>query len=349
MNISKSDLVSALKKAMPGVETGNALLEGADTFIFSNNFVFTYNDAIAVRAPLSGDLTGALKAKELFGIVNKIQSETLTIIPGDKSWQIIAGDIEAELNTVEAGVFAKLADIVESEWEKTPADFIDGVNECKFSSNKSALSGIFVKDVFIYATDEVRVNRYKMDGVMKQFWISDPSAGELLKLGGVTDYQITNSWVNFKTADNTILSIKRLADGKFPAEKIHAVAEQHVATPTDIVATIPAALQDAVDRASALSMSVDSHDSVKISFSPAEMVVSSARSTGKYKETVKWAEAPGEKFPTADVYVDLSMVTYGMKRSRSLFIREVEKNGKINRRLVFFSDKVIHIVNTFVG
>jgi hypothetical protein len=44
MQIVKSEFLSAMKKAMPGVESSNNILQGVDTYIFHNGHIYTYND-----------------------------------------------------------------------------------------------------------------------------------------------------------------------------------------------------------------------------------------------------------------------------------------------------------------
>ena len=54
-SIEKAKLLSAMSKALPGVEKGNSIIEGADTFVLSNNAIHSYNDNISVSVPFDLD------------------------------------------------------------------------------------------------------------------------------------------------------------------------------------------------------------------------------------------------------------------------------------------------------
>ena len=48
MIVQKKALMESLKMAMPGIETGNSTLSGADAFIFHSGRIYSYNDLISV-------------------------------------------------------------------------------------------------------------------------------------------------------------------------------------------------------------------------------------------------------------------------------------------------------------
>lgn len=55
MVIQKKELLDSLKACMPGIETGSAVLQGADSFVFHDGKIFTYNDSISVTVPIKND------------------------------------------------------------------------------------------------------------------------------------------------------------------------------------------------------------------------------------------------------------------------------------------------------
>ena len=84
MTVQKKQLVESLKLAMPGIESGNVVLQGSDTFIFHNGKSFTYNDSMAVSIPIEQtglveeDIEGAVKADEFFKVVSKLPQDEIS-------------------------------------------------------------------------------------------------------------------------------------------------------------------------------------------------------------------------------------------------------------------------------
>ena len=56
MEIQKELLVSAMKKALPGIDAGSSVIIGADTFIFANVNIYTYNNDIGVTVHLDATM-----------------------------------------------------------------------------------------------------------------------------------------------------------------------------------------------------------------------------------------------------------------------------------------------------
>ena len=94
MVINRKELLENLKMAMPGIETGTAKLQGADTFVFKDGKIFTYNDTISVSVPINQtdlieeNIEGAVSAEEFYNIISKLPVEEIKFAVGEngKSW-----------------------------------------------------------------------------------------------------------------------------------------------------------------------------------------------------------------------------------------------------------------------
>jgi hypothetical protein len=100
-------------------------------------------------------------------------------------------------------------------------------------------------------------------------------------LAGLKGYHLTDSWAHFKAEDGTVFSCKRLQHSKYPFEKIQGLVDGHEKGKGDITNDLPVALSEAVERASTLSIEIDSHPTVRLTFKPEGVEVYSQRSTGK--------------------------------------------------------------------
>lgn len=348
MEYNLKALLTALQRCLPGVDTGKTVLEGADTFVFREGKIFTYNDSISVSVPFDSDLSGAVKAKEFYNLLSKFSAESVKIVAiSETVWKVKAGSAVAEFTLLDSTTLDSVVKALTVDtWKKLPKNFLDGLSLCKFSCNRSSLAGIFVKDSSMLSTDEMRINRFELDKKMESFWINDSAASELMKLTDLTEYSLTDAWAHFRSEAGTVFSCKRLHDEKFPAVKLLSVIKDHEQSKEDITNELPAKLVDAIERASALAMDVDSYSAVRLTFSPQCLEIYSQRTSGKYSEKIPWDKKFASDFEPVVVYVDSAMVAYGLKRSRAFYIKTVrQKRGEMTR-LIFTGAGIVHIVTT---
>ena len=108
MTVQKKQLVESLKLAMPGIESGNVVLQGSDTFIFHNGKIFTYNDSMAVSIPIEQtglveeDIEGAVKADEFFKVVSKLPQDEISFeVSENNSWILKSGKAKVEMTLID--------------------------------------------------------------------------------------------------------------------------------------------------------------------------------------------------------------------------------------------------------
>ena len=100
-------LSSVLTVAMPGIETGNSTLSGADAFIFHSGRIYSYNDLISVAVPIEQaglveeSIEGAVHADEFFKVISKFPSDEIEFEVAEKKWVLKNGKAKAELTLME--------------------------------------------------------------------------------------------------------------------------------------------------------------------------------------------------------------------------------------------------------
>jgi len=352
MTIEKSKMISILKKCLSGVETkDNLLLEGADTFLFDGEYVHTYNDNISVSVKLTqsmNGLKGAIKADELYKIISKLSEEKIMLSIKEKQWVIKCGKAKIELSMKEDSVSSFILDLnnQEGEWKELPEDFIPSLNCVRIPCNGIAFSGIFMKENKVISTDGRKMNLFTLDKEMDCFWISDLSSIEISKIQGLKKYRVSPNWVSFESSEEVYFSCRKLNEDNYPYEKILSLIKEYKQEKGDLSGELPMSIKDAVDRAFSLSMNVNGNESVEILFSKENIMIHSERSTGKFTEKVDWGEekGPKEEFEPFSIYLDLSILSYGLSRSPKFFIKKTA-SGKI--RIIFHGDKFIHIASLF--
>lgn len=361
MTISRKVILDSLKKAMPGIETGNAVLQGADAFIFHDGKIFTYNDSIAVSIPLEIDglvdegIEGAVHADEFFKILSKFSADEINfVVTENGSWLLKCGKAKVEMTLMSFDFTERLEGVTpDSEpgsWIELSDDFIDAIGSCKMLNNKTPMSGIYFNGKDVISTDGFQVNHCIIKSELPKFWISDNSANELLKFTNIKFIQQQGSWIHFKTEDESIFSIKTLDAEKFPVEKLMKLMDTSKPKKDDLNATFPEELFEAIDRADAFAMDISDHSAIRLVLSPDKIEVSSERSSGKYAEKVSWGEGFEGNFEPITLYVDPTMMSFISKRSLKFYLSKVtSKSGKIIPRFMFVSENSQHLMTTFTS
>lgn len=361
MTISRKVLLDSLKKAMPGIESGNAKVQGADAFIFHEGKIFTYNDSIAVSIPLEIEglvdegVEGAVHADEFFKTLSKFSADELNLVVSENgSWLIKCGKAKIEMTLMTFDFAERLEGVTpdddEKNWAELPSDFIEGIGTCKMSANKTPMSGIYFSGKEMLSTDGFQINRYvlKSEKDLPTFWISDNSANELIKFDNIKKVQQQGSWVHFKSEDGSIFSVKTLDAQKFPIEKLMKLMDTSKPKEDDLNATFPTELFEAIDRADVFAMNISDHSAIRLVLTSEKIEVSAERSSGKYLEKVAWGEDFKEKIDPITLYVDPTMMSFVSKRSLKFYLSKVEsKSGKIIPRFMFISDNSQHLMTTF--
>lgn len=361
MTIDRKILLESLKKAMPGIGSGNAVVQGADAFIFHEGRIFTYNDSIAVSIPLDIDglvdegVEGAVHADEFFKILSKFSADELNfVVTENDSWIIKCGKAKVEMTLMNFDFSERLEGVTpdsnKKSWTALPEDFIEAIGTCKMLNNKSPMSGLYFEGKDVVSTDGFQINRYELKSELPKFWISDSSANELLKFSDIKEIQQQGSWVHFKTEGDAILSVKTLDAEKFPMEKLMKLMSTSEPKEDDLNASFPEELFNAIDRADAFAMDMSDHSAIRLVLSQDKIEVSSERSSGKYAEKVGWAEPIENTFEPITMYVDPEMMLFISKRSLKFYLSKVtSKTGKIIPRLMFISERSQHLMTTFTA
>lgn len=349
MKLNRILVLDAMKKCLPGVETGSSIIEGTDTFVFGNGAIHSYNDSISVSTLLSTPepLSGCVKSSEFFKLLSKISGDEVEIEFTEESWNISAGKMQAELALIKNKIteYIGTLDIPALAWKPVPTKFIDGIRSCKLSCNKSVHRGIFVSETTMVSTDLARINYFTLDTEMGKWWIDDPAAFELMKFSNITEYAISASWAHFKTSDGTVFSCKRKDETTFPYEKIMMVKDVHGKDPESILGILPVDLQTAVEHVSTMSKDISGWSAVKLTFRKDEIVVFSERASGKVMESVPLIN-PLNIESDISIWIDSEFILDAVKRVPDFYIKVKKVGERTSKAFVFHNADYLQIVST---
>jgi len=220
MKVNKAELQKALEKVKPGLSS-KELIQQSTSFAFLGGRVVTYNDEISVSHPIKDlNIEGAVKAEVLYEYLNKIKQDEIDIECEDTQVRIVAGRSTAGL-VFEHEVSLPIDEIDEvTEWKKIPQQLVKALSYCYpyclQDMSRPILSCVHVVGNVVEATDNFQVIRWYLDDStsLDEFLLPARAAKELVKYD-VKEISIGDSWIHFRTEDDTVFSSRTL-EGKYP-------------------------------------------------------------------------------------------------------------------------------------
>lgn len=245
MKVSRKDVVRALESCTPGLSTkGN--LEQSNCFCFRDGFVYTYNDEILCQHDFPVPVTGAVPAKTLLDLLNRMTEDEVTITFTDNALRIKGeGRRRSEIKMVQDVILPIGMVEVPKDWTDVPPAFSDALMLVAESSDKEEsdpLAYVHITPTLLEACDYRQALRYEVDTGIKTDAVVRGSSCLAIKGMGIAAAAETDNWVHWKTFAGLRVSVRRDSQDYQNLDEIFT---------TDRIGTavIPGALIDALDRA----------------------------------------------------------------------------------------------------
>lgn len=290
MKINRTSLLSSITKVLPGIATGNVSINGADTIVFYNGHIYSYNSEISVDVKLTDEinLEGIVKGQEFYNCLSKLPGAEIDIETSEAEWKIIDDKIKISIKLIDDD------NILERFKSLTPADDwfdIDGeefnkaLKVCTIRNNNSSYGGIYFKDKIAFSTNKWVMNKYNLTKDYPEFRISDKAVSQLLKWNNFKKVQFNKSWVHFQSEDDAVFSVRSLDITDYPISKILPILESEASAAKAFTLELKPQFYDAINRASEFSSAIDDHETVVVEFGK-EIKIKGNRSSGNYEEVV---------------------------------------------------------------
>lgn len=292
MKINRKQLLGALQLVKAGIAT-KEVVEQSTSFVFQAGQVITYNDEIAVHAPLPEgfDLEGAAPAKELLSILSRFSGEEVEIDLDDAEIKLKCGRQKAGVR-LEATISLPLDELkIPTKWNKLPADFIAGLKSCIPSAARDMtypiLTALHITADFVESSDNNRITRYSWGdcSFKKEILLPVDAAIVLTRTDGIVQFSAANGWVHFTDGSGMVMSCRAIS-GDYPK------LDQHLEIDAVGSIELPATIHNMLDRAGVfLSAAVDQDNAVRIEVTDKGlMTIRGEGDGGWYEEScrVKW-------------------------------------------------------------
>lgn len=310
MKISKVELIKALNVIKPGLGTTDS--QQMDSFAFMNNTIITYNDSISISIPFESGIKGAVSAKELYTLLNKISDKTDQLGIKIKEGELL---ISIDKKT-KAGIkiIKKIQlplDEIDStqDWKKIPKNLMEGLQFCAFSTasdhSKPLLTCIHVKDAIVESTDNYRATSFKLSKKIQKEFLIPATAIRFIKEFNAVKYNVTKSWVNFISKEGAVFSC-RVFTQEFPdISGLMSVKGKKMKFPIEIKEAIEKAVVFSENEEGGVGTMID------ISLKKNLIIVKGHGSVGWYTQKVK-TKYVGDNFTfsiNSDFFIEMLKIT----------------------------------------
>ena len=217
MKVNKAEFLEALNKVKPGLSS-NEIIDQSTHFVFSNDFIFTFNDEIAVRVPFKTGLTCAVPSKELLAFVSRTKVEEIELEFKDDELKASASRIRTGIKS-QGDINLPIEEIAlpkDFEWENLPDNFMSGLAMTIPYAGKDTISQslecIHIQDNIMESCDNYRLSVFEMGSDWTgETLIPARNLAQLQRYDPIK-YLSTADWVHFLNSDDTIFSTRPYAD-----------------------------------------------------------------------------------------------------------------------------------------
>lgn len=293
MKINKLKLINDVSKALPGISTGNIALEGADSLVFLDSHIYSYNSVISVNVKESEErkLKGVVNAQDFYNCITKLPGDEIDIECDDSTWKIVDGKIKVSMKLLPIeSVINRFKSLVTSDegWmEIDGKNFHDVLNVCFIKGDSSPLNGVYLKGSEAFSTNKFIINKCTLNNEYPEMWLSSSSVTELLKWDNFNSVKLEKQWSHFKSEEGAVFSVRTLALDSYPLDTLLQVLENVFSKKTVAVEILlNENFFNAIKRASAFSNIMEKHDTILISFGK-EVKIKGSRLSGNYEEIVE--------------------------------------------------------------
>jgi len=281
-SIDREQLLKSLESVTAGLST-REIIEQSSCFVFTEGRVVTYNDMIACSQSTNMPNVGAIQAKRLLLLLQKLPDDTIEVETGEGKVKIKGKNRKAWI-AAEKDILLPIDSIhMPKEWQKLHSDFLEAlgmVQECAGKDEtKPSSTFIHIHPEWIEAFDNYQAARFYLPtGMSKPILVRQVSLKYIIGLG-MTEWGLTKSWMHFRNSSGLTLSCRREIDEFFDLTKILQVKGEKTA--------FPKGLADAVDRAEIFSSEDADNNQVTVKIDRGKVTVEGSGLTGGFSEVKK--------------------------------------------------------------
>jgi DNA polymerase III sliding clamp (beta) subunit (PCNA family) len=209
MKIIRDQLLSTLHNISHGLSTGKEILEQSASFVFKDGRVMTFNDELLCSVPNPLDIEGAIEAKPLINILQKLPDEEIRL-DMDKGKLRLFGKKRRASIAMDAEVVLPVDGVdIPTDWEEAPPELaacITSAAECASKDTQNfTLVCIHIHPDYVEACDNYQVIRYNFPTGVKEPTLVRATAVKALTTISPTHISSTEGFLHFKNEEEDLI------------------------------------------------------------------------------------------------------------------------------------------------
>lgn len=296
MQIQRAKLLDALKLVLSGCGEDQVL----DSAVFHDGWLSSYNETISVSAPVPDlqALKAVVKVKDFQKLVQKLKGDTIDIelvnsgtddAPAYKV-TMDCGNTHAELATFPdalSGYLGALA-LDKIEWAELPKDFGSMLALCRLDNHKYKFPMVHIDGTSIMADEAIRANFGTLSAPMPKFSLHTAVAKELLAMGILESYCLSDPWFHVYTKTGAIFSCKTHSETYPSAQRLNMKKALEALEPVFSV-PVPQGLSESVDRVETFAVASQTGAlGIQIHITSEAMLLKTSKEAGNVSESLFW-------------------------------------------------------------
>lgn len=283
--IEREALLQQLESVQAGLSS-REVMEQSSCFVFQNGTVQTYNDEIACKQDCVLEMTGAVQAEPLLGILRKMTEGTILISSTEEELVIEGKGRKAGIRMEQEILLAVDGIEQPSQWTDLHEEFTEAVQiviQCAGDdASQFRLTCVHLTPDHIEASDNFQVSRYTLETSLEESTlVRRDSIKHIIELG-MTQFCETESWIHFRNPANLVLSCRRYADEANDFPDLSPILD-FKGEPT----SLPTGLGEAVEKAEVFSSESTDENQILISLKAGKLRIRGEGNFGWFTEIKK--------------------------------------------------------------
>lgn len=279
MIVNRKDLLRALQSVTAGLSSKENI-DQSNCFCFGPGIVRTFNDEILCQHEVPTDFTGAIIARPLLEMLDKMPEDEITLTVVNNKLRIKGSGKRAEVTFDPNVILATGSVEVPDNWIELPPAFSDAlgmVAEATEKETNTEFAFVHMTPDYLEACDYLQAIRYNVATGVKGSVMVRGTSCKAIKGMGVASACETKDWMHWKTFTGLVVSVRK-DTREYP--KIEEIFE----TPIKGSAYIPGSVGDVIQRATPFMATVPSGKQTICVLSKNRLTIRAVNANGWYEE-----------------------------------------------------------------
>lgn len=314
MEIERQKLLDALKNI--SLATNNkGLVESSSFIYFSSDSVKAFNGEICIEAKIKTEIDGGINAKEILGLISKLEGEKIKAEVEEENLKIISGKTIAKLKMEKV----KLPEIKipeEKFWNTLPDNFCEGINFVKTivpaSDIVPELSQLFVEGNKMISCDNLRAIKFFLPEIIRDSFTISKNVCEILSQFDIVKYAKDKGWIHFKDSFGNLFSCV-FSSSQYPAKKVNSLFDKEGAE-----IKLPEDFAKVIERVASIVLGSAQDKLICLTFGKSEIICKGKSDSGYVREKTT-CENSGIEF---SAYVNPEFLIFALKEKCKIKLAE---------------------------